>query len=104
MVGSTKARRSRYERKGKSYVIDAMDDVGMDVSQSVRDQVTKAMLENYDLVINMSGKRYTPKWLSDAPNSIYWKVTDPAGRNLKVTIAARDIIKQKVTDLINNGA
>lgn len=85
---------------GRSFVIDAMNTVGIDVSQAVRTQLTKDMLGKYDSVINMSGKRYSPKWLVESPNYVYWKVTDPNGRNLKATVTARDIIKQKVTDLL----
>jgi arsenate reductase len=88
--------------KGQSFVIDAMNGAGIDVSQAVRTQLDKDMLEKYDVVIYMSAKRYTPKWLSEASNAIYWKVTDPNGRNLKVTVTARDIIKQKVTELLKH--
>lgn len=91
----------KQERNGQSFVIDAMADTGIDISHAVRTQLTRDMVEKYDLVINMSGKLYTPKWLAEMPNYTYWKVTDPAGRNLKVTITARNIIKQKVTDLLN---
>jgi protein-tyrosine-phosphatase len=82
-------------------VIDVMADAGIDVSSAARTQLTKDMLEDYDVVINMSGKRYTPKWLVQSPKYVYWKVTDPAGRNYKVTATARDIIRQKVTDLLD---
>jgi hypothetical protein len=48
----------------------------------------------------MAGRRYTPKWIANAPNYLYWKVRDPMGKNYDVTARARDIISKKVEELL----
>jgi arsenate reductase len=92
----------KHELKGKSYIVDVMAEEGIDVSNAVQTQLTKDMLKNYDLVVNMAGVKYTPKWLKDSPNYEFWKVRDAMGRNHQVTVRARDAVKQKVTDLLKS--
>lgn len=81
-----------------------MNDVGVPIAKHTTTQLTKEMLQKYDVVINMTGKRYTPRWLSSSPNSIYWKIRDPMGRSYQLTAKTRDQIKQKVTQLIMSGS
>lgn len=88
------------ERPGRSFVVDAMHEIGIDVSSAVSTQLTKEMLSQYESVINMAGKRFTPKWLAEAPNYTYWQVDDPRGRNHEVTVRARDAVKQRVIRLV----
>jgi arsenate reductase len=88
-------------RPGASFVVDVMREVNIDISNSKTKQLTKGDLTNYDLIVNMAGKKYTPKWLTTAPNYMYWKIRDPMGRNHNVTVRARDIIRKNVEDLIH---
>lgn len=90
----------RKERPGASFVVNVMKEVDIDISQSVTTQLARSDLSKYDLIVNMSGKKYTPKWLAEAPNYLYWKIRDPMGRNHNVTVRARDIIRKNVEDLI----
>lgn len=90
---------ARQKQSLNSYVLDVMDDVGIDISNNVSTQLTKEMLDTYDVVVSMAGKKYTPTWLSQSPKYVYWKVSDPMGRNYKVTAVARDVIKQRILDL-----
>jgi len=94
----------RRERPGRSFVVDAMLEVGLDIEGSVSTQITNDMPGKYDKVVSMAGRQYTPKWLSDAPNYVYWKVRDPMGRSYATTVHARDIIRQKVIDLVQSEA
>lgn len=90
----------KHELAGRSFVVDVMQEIDMDISNSRQTQLTKDTLNKYDLIVNMSGTRYTPKWLRDSPNYVFWKVRDPMGRNHQVTVHAREVIKQKVTELL----
>jgi len=92
----------RRDRKGGIFVIDAMKQEGIDVRDNTQHPVTKDMLEDYDKVICMAQKESTPDWLENAPNTIRWDVEDPGGKGLEETVIARDIIKSKVADLVND--
>ena len=64
----------RRQRQGATYVIEAMQDVGVDISGSKRAQLTPPMLNIYDKVINMAQLEYTPDWLSSDPRCTYWNI------------------------------
>jgi protein-tyrosine-phosphatase len=70
-------------RLGGSLTLDVMKDHGYDINKGVQTQLTPEMLNKYDKVISVAGMRYTPKWLANAPNYTYWKITDPKGRSYK---------------------
>lgn len=90
----------RKKRIGKSFVVDVMKDNNMSVENKKQTQVTKSMLEKYDLVIGMGAKRYTPKWLADSPNYIYWKIRDPKAQGYSTTNNTRLSIERKIKELI----
>jgi protein-tyrosine-phosphatase len=83
-----------------SYTLDVMRDAGYDLEDNQQNQLTQDMIKNYDVIISMAAKRYTPQWLANAPNYVYWKITDPKGRSYAVTKHAKDEVEQKVRELI----
>lgn len=90
----------RKKRIGKSYAVDVMNDNGFSANEKKQTQLTKEMLLNYDMVISMAGKRYTPTWLAAAPNYTYWKISDPGARSYKVTDKTRVLIEKKIREII----
>ncbi|HTE22127.1 MAG TPA: low molecular weight phosphatase family protein [Candidatus Limnocylindria bacterium] len=84
----------------KSFTLDVMRDAGFNIENNKQVQLTKDMLNKYDLVVNMAAKQFTPAWLSSAPNYIHWKVTDPRGRSYAVTASAKRMIEDKVRELV----
>jgi arsenate reductase len=92
----------RKKRVGRSLVVDVMNDNNMSIDNKKRTQLTRDMLEDYDVIINMSPKRYTPKWLASSPKYIYWKVRDPMSRGYSTTDNTRKSIEQKVKMLLVN--
>lgn len=84
----------------KSFTIDVMRDAGFNLEDKKQKQLTKDILEKYDLVVSMAAKQFTPVWLSSAPNYVYWKIPDPKGRSYTVTQHAKDAVEQKVRELI----
>ena len=91
----------RKKRVGRSNAVDVMNDFGLNPNDKQQTQLTKDMLNKYDLVVSMSGKRYTPKWLSSSPNYVYWKINDPNGVPYETTNRTRELIEQKVREIIN---
>lgn len=92
----------RKRRIGGSFLVDLMTDEGYGVNQKVQTQLTKEMLKDYDVVISMAGKRYTPVWLSSALNYVYWKVQDPKGRSYEITKRIMRQIEQRICQLISS--
>jgi protein-tyrosine-phosphatase len=90
----------RKKRIGKSYVVDVMNNNNMPIEDKTQTQITKDILKKYDLIIGMSAKKYTPKWLAESPNYIYWKIRDPKARGYSTTNKTRLNIEQKVKELI----
>jgi len=83
-----------------SFTLDVMRDANYDINDKRQTQLTQDMLGNYDLVVSMAGKRYTPRWLSDAPNYEYWKIIDPKGRSYAITKHAKHEVERKVRNLV----
>jgi len=79
-------------------VVDAMDEVGLDIHDEQPTALTEAMAHTADVVVTMGcgdacpvlpGKRY-----------VDWELADPAGQPLEVVRAIRDEIEVRVDDLI----
>lgn len=91
----------RRSRRGGTYIIDVMkEDEGIDVSKNIRTQIVEDMLNQYDKVICMAQPEYTPDWLSNHPNFIYWEIGDPMDRGAGATRKAKHEIERKLKDLI----
>lgn len=90
----------RKKRVGRSPVFDVMTDNRLNPDDKKQTQLTKEMLSKYDVVISMAGKKYTPKWLSDAPNYVYWKINDPKARGYVFTDGARQRIEARIKEMI----
>lgn len=78
--------------------VEAMGEVGVDISGAEPNPWTEEMLADVDIVVSMGcgdacpvhpGKRY-----------LDWPVSDPAGRDLPVVRAARDEIRARVLGLL----
>jgi protein-tyrosine-phosphatase len=90
----------RKKRVGVSNAVDVMKDHGLLSHSQAQTQLTKSMLDDYDLVISMSGKRYTPSWLKDSPKYRYWKITDPKARGYDITNRTRQQIEAKIREVL----
>jgi arsenate reductase len=80
-------------------VVEAMREVGIDISEEFPKPLTGAMVKAADVVITMGcgdscpiypGKRYED-----------WELEDPAGKDLETVRRIRDEIKARVTTLIS---
>ncbi len=90
----------RKRRVGTSNAVDVMRDSGLLSPNQQQTQLIKSMLDDYDVVVNMAGKRYTPKWLIESPKYRYWKITDPKARGYEVTDKTRKQIEAKIRETL----
>lgn len=74
-------------------VLDVMTEVGVDVSQNIRRQVTEEMTNVADKVVLVVDENDPiPDYLTDNPKIIRWDVLDPKGKDLEFTRKVRDQI------------
>lgn len=81
-------------------VIDLMREKGIEVGASQRTQLTKDMLRNYDLVVNIANHNQTPDWLK-GDNVVWWKIEDPHAESRELAELACDEIEKRVKKLIS---
>ena len=81
-------------------VIDLMREKGIEVGASQRTQLTKDMLRNYDLVVNIANRNQTPDWLK-GDNVVWWKIEDPHAESRELAELACDEIEKRVKQLIS---
>jgi arsenate reductase len=81
-------------------VVEAMDEIGLDLSQAFPKPLTTEAVQASDVVITMGcgdacpvfpGKRY-----------LDWQLDDPAGQDLGTVRAIRDEIDRRIRDLIHD--
>ena len=81
-------------------VIDLMREKGIEVGASQRTQLTKDMLRDYDLVVNIANRNQTPDWLK-GDNVVWWKIEDPHAESRELAELACDEIEKRVKKLIS---
>ena len=81
-------------------VIDLMQEKGIEVGASQRTQLTKDMLCDYDLVVNIANRNQTPDWLK-GDNVVWWKIEDPHAESRELAELACDEIEKRVKQLIS---
>jgi protein-tyrosine-phosphatase len=79
-------------------VVDAMREIGIDISQEFPMPLTDEVVRTSDVVITMGCGDACPVY----PGKVYrdWELTDPAGKDLAEVRAIRDEIDGRVQDLI----
>ena len=79
-------------------VVEAMAEIGIDISQEFPKPLTNEVVRAADVVITMGCGDACPVY----PGKIYrdWELTDPAGKSLADVRAIRDDIDARVQDLI----
>ena len=81
-------------------VIDLMQEKGIEVGASQRTQLTKGMLRDYDLVVNIANRNQTPDWLK-GDNVVWWKIEDPHAESRELAKLACDEVEKRVKQLIS---
>ncbi len=87
-------------RTAASGALASMHEIGIDMDDQVRKQVSEEMLEEYDKVVVMSEPDRTPAWLSASSKVEIWLVEDPRAKSHDDVKAIRDEIGRRVADLV----
>jgi arsenate reductase (thioredoxin) len=83
-------------------VVQAMDEVGISISQQKPKDITEDMMRNSTKIINMGcmDKSFCPTLF--IPNLIDWGIEDPKGRSIEQVREIRDDIEQRIKELVTN--
>lgn len=88
------------EEYGAWMVWKPMDEEGFNIRGNKRKQLTAEAIENSNLVIAITEKRYCPDYLLQNPNVIYWDVPDAKGTDYETHVRIKNAIKGLVQKLI----
>ena len=81
-------------------VVEAMIEVGIDISKQKSKELTDEMIRDSDNVINMGcmDKNFCPTiWL---PKVIEWNLEDPKGKSIEKVREIRDEIEKRVKEVV----
>lgn len=83
-------------------VLEVMKEEGLDVSNSIRTQVTPELANYSDKIIAiLEDTEELPEYLKDSPKVTRWTVTDPKGMDLDGTRKVKDEIKDLISKNFN---
>ena len=80
--------------------VDAMKEVGIDISKQKSKELTDEMIRESDNVVNMGcmDKNFCPTiWL---PKVIEWNLEDPKGKSIEEVREIRDEIEKRVKEVV----
>ena len=81
-------------------VVEAMKEVGIDISKQKSKELTDKMIRNSDKVVNMGcmDNNFCPTvWL---PKVIEWNLEDPKGKSIEKVREIRDEIEKRVKEIV----
>ncbi len=88
-------------RPGIDIILNTMQEVGIDVSGYVRQNITPEMIADADKIILVVDERDPiPDELQNNPKVSRWEVLDPKGQTQEFANTVRDQIKVFVNDLV----
>lgn len=80
--------------------IRSMREVGLDLANNPRKNITIELVDQADKVIVMAEKDTWPDYLLDNPKVLYWQVENPKGQTYEKTCEIRDIVKGLVMQIV----
>jgi len=81
-------------------VVEAMKEVGIDISKQKSKELTDEMIRDSDNVVNMGcmDKNFCPTiWI---PKVIEWNLEDPKGKSIEKVREIRDEIEKRVKEIV----
>ncbi len=80
-------------------VLRVMDEIGIDISENLRKQISEDMAESVDkIILVMDDNDLIPDYLNNNPKVTKWNVPDPKGKDLEFTRNVRDQISELVNE------
>ena len=83
-------------------IIAVMQEIGIDVTDNIRNQLKPEILAGVDKVVVMSEQDDIPEYLKGSGEAIFWDIADPFEQSLEFTRKIRDKIKILVSNLITH--
>ncbi len=83
-----------------THVLSVMEEVGINLSDTMRKQFNGDDLNQYDRIISMVSQETVPEVLQNDARVIFWDVADPFEQGLKFTRQTRDIVNKHIKELI----
>jgi arsenate reductase len=82
--------------------IQAMNEVGVDISRQKPKDITEDMMRNSEKIVNMGcmDKSFCPTVF--IPNVIDWGIEDPKGKPIETVREIRDDVEQRVKQLVSD--
>ena len=91
---------SRRLKDGGSSAITYLSEQGIDVSESLRDQLTSEMLQEADKVIVMADEDNWPDYLRNSGKVVVWTIEDTRGMSPDSARPLYEEIKRRVQELV----
>ena len=101
IVEMTKPSSRRLKDAGSS-AITYMSEQGVDVSESLRDQLTPAMVQEADKVIVIADEDTWPDYLRNSDKVVVWDIQDTRGMGPDSARPLYDEIKRRVRELVRD--
>lgn len=86
--------------EGSKYLLATMDIEGIDIRQQTQKPISTDTVNNYDKIIVMAEEKSIPDYVKNSGKYEYWQVEDPQSKGPEKTDEVKNIIKQKVQNLI----
>src|SRR5688500_9274483 len=82
-------------------VVEAMKEVGIDISKQKSKEMSEDMMRNSDPIVNMgcTDKSFCPTLF--LPKVIEWNIPDPKGKPIEEVREIRDEIEKRVKELVS---
>lgn len=81
-------------------VVEAMDELGYDVSNAQRKLIDENMVNSADLIVSFKPKDELPEYIQRHNNVRYWNVADPQHQPIEFHRRVRDNVMKSIEDLI----
>ena len=85
--------------KGANALV-VMKEIGIDISDKTRREVTRKMLDDFDKVIVMAEPYTLPHYLINNPKVDYWSIENPVYMDIEDTRKIRDQILKKIKTIV----
>lgn len=87
------------DRGPATEVVVVMKEIGFDMSENERTQLTPEMLKGYDKIVVLAEPESIPEYLRKNVKAELWNIEDAKGKTVEEARVIRDEIKHKVNEL-----
>ena len=86
------------DREGAKGVIEVLHEIGIDVRDAERNQITEEAVHTADVIVSMAERNTLPDYLQGNSKIRFWDIEDPKGKGIEELRRIRD----QVTGLAKN--